>query len=162
MNIKYNAEDYVGQKFGHLTLISAEKVQKQKGIFWYKCKCDCGNECYRKLTDLILCRAKTCSVNCKFHGRSEKNKKQKSRESIAKEQPKKKIKFVELDRESFQIIPYQVKYGCISITPCPNRLSPKPLVGGMDCQKCSSFNGIDRYKKEVACNKLRNLKYGNK
>lgn len=39
---KDNAEGHIGEKHGRLTII--EPILKGKD-YWYKCKCDCGNEC---------------------------------------------------------------------------------------------------------------------
>ena len=60
---------------------------------------------------------------------------------------------VELDRE-FTILKYDIKFGRVSITPCPFRQFPKPKVGSGACQACSHFRGRDRRTHEVACSKI--------
>lgn len=68
--LKYNIEEYVGQKFGHLTLVSAEPHINEKRERRHKCQCDCGNICYRLISDLIHYKSTTCSVNCKYHSKN--------------------------------------------------------------------------------------------
>lgn len=58
--VKYNAADYVGLKFGHLTLMSDEKHKNSKGNTVYRCVCDCGNECFKKISSLVIGHDKTC------------------------------------------------------------------------------------------------------
>lgn len=60
-------------------------------------------------------------------------------------------KEVELDREKYNIIRYEVRNLFECITPCPYMLSPKTMVGSFKCQKCFSFKGINRKTHEVAC-----------
>lgn len=68
-----------------------------------------------------------------------------------KERPELKPKETVLNREKYNIIPYEVRNKVECITPCPYMLSPKTLVGSTRCQKCVSFRGIDRKTHEVAC-----------
>ena len=64
---KYNVEEYVGQRFGHLTLVSSEPVIDEKRNRRYKCQCDCGGVCYREIPDLISGKNAACSIHCKYH-----------------------------------------------------------------------------------------------
>lgn len=59
---------------------------------------------------------------------------------------------VELNRNKYAIVPYEVKDGRICITPCPFHNYPKPLVGSGKCINCSSFRGRNKKTHEVACN----------
>lgn len=59
MNNK-EVKDFVGQKFGHLTLLSDEKEKDKNGKGVYSCMCDCGNTTYRTLYGLISGHDKTC------------------------------------------------------------------------------------------------------
>lgn len=52
-------QDYIGKKFGFLTLESEEYIAKNNRKY-YKCRCDCGNECYVKLSDLLSKHSKSC------------------------------------------------------------------------------------------------------
>lgn len=60
----------------------------------------------------------------------------------------------ELDRDKYKIIQYEVKYKRVSITPCPFKESPKPMVGSASCMECKSFKGRNRQKHEVACSRV--------
>ena len=51
--LTYNVEDYIGKKFGHLTLVSSERFKDDQGRTVYKCLCDCGNTCYRSMDALL-------------------------------------------------------------------------------------------------------------
>lgn len=68
-----------------------------------------------------------------------------------KERPEPQPKETVLNRDKYNIIPYQVRNKVECVTPCPYMLSPKILVGSTRCQKCVSFRGIDRKTHEVAC-----------
>lgn len=48
-----------GQKFSLLTVISQEPSKTNRGIYW-KCLCDCGNECLKTATFLQKGRVKSC------------------------------------------------------------------------------------------------------
>lgn len=67
-------------------------------------------------------------------------------------------KDVELDRDKFPILSYEVKFKRVSITPCPYAEYPKPMIGSWKCQRCRSFKGINRNTHEVACNRQFDLK----
>lgn len=54
-----DVKDYIGKKFGFLTLISEDYIARKNGKH-YKCKCDCGNECYVRLSDLVSLHSKSC------------------------------------------------------------------------------------------------------
>lgn len=58
---------------------------------------------------------------------------------------------VELDREKYKIVPYEVRFGRVSITRCPFKRYPQPLVGSGECMRCSSFKGRNKKTHEVAC-----------
>ena len=60
---------------------------------------------------------------------------------------------VELNRDKWHIIKYEVINKRVSITPCPYRRYPKPMVGSGLCQGCSSFRGRNKISHEVACGK---------
>ena len=53
-------KDYVGRRFGRLTVVSY--AEKRKGMHYWKCKCDCGNTCYAGQTNLQ--NGKTNSCGC--------------------------------------------------------------------------------------------------
>ena len=71
MNMKQKYEQYIGQKFNHLTILEyiynpEDKRYQYKHLF--KCKCDCGNECIKKVYSIIDNSIKTCAkLNCKFN-----------------------------------------------------------------------------------------------
>ena len=57
----------------------------------------------------------------------------------------------------FTILTYEVVNGRVSITPCPFKSHPKPMVGSSACQGCKSFRGRNRKDRQVACsNRKRN------
>lgn len=62
--LTYNVEDYIGKKFGHLTLVSSERFKDDQGRTVYKCLCDCGNTCYRSMDALLRGRTKYCDRFC--------------------------------------------------------------------------------------------------
>lgn len=53
-------EKYVNKKFGHLTLISADKHRNKLGTVVYECACDCGNTTYKTLSGLISGHDTSC------------------------------------------------------------------------------------------------------
>ena len=61
---KYRVEDYIGKKFGRLTLVSTEPEKDGCGKTVYKCQCECGNICYRRLDILVSGRTKYCDAFC--------------------------------------------------------------------------------------------------
>lgn len=61
---------------------------------------------------------------------------------------------VELNREKYHIVPYEVINKRVCITPCPFMQHPKKLVGSGKCIKCGSFRGRNKKTHEVACNRL--------
>lgn len=66
----------------------------------------------------------------------------------------KKVEITEdkpLDRDLHTIIKYDTRYKRISVTPCPFKKAPKPMVGSGLCQSCGSFRGRNRQMHEVAC-----------
>ena len=62
-------------------------------------------------------------------------------------------KEVELDREKYLIIKYEVKYGRVCITPCPFMDAPKHMVGSGKCITCSRNRGRKKSTHEIACAK---------
>ena len=87
----------------------------------------------------------------KKHGKTVKVKSIRKVGRPKKERPEPQPKETVLNREKYNIIPYEVRNKVECITPCPYMLSPKTLVGSIRCQKCVSFRGIDRKTHEVAC-----------
>lgn len=55
--------DIIGEKFGRLLAIEPTIYRDKKGSIKWRCKCDCGNECY--VTEDNLVRNKTTSCGCK-------------------------------------------------------------------------------------------------
>lgn len=62
-------------------------------------------------------------------------------------------KEVELDREKYLIIKYEVKDKRICITPCPFMDAPKHMVGSGKCITCSRNRGRNKSTHEIACAK---------
>lgn len=60
---------------------------------------------------------------------------------------------IELDRNQYTILPYEVKFGRICITPCPFKEHPKPMVGSGNCARCGQFRGRDIANHEIACSR---------
>lgn len=56
------SENYIGQKFGFLTVLQETRDDKNKKA--YLCKCDCGNTRIVQLAYLKNGRAKNCSMQC--------------------------------------------------------------------------------------------------
>lgn len=61
-----NIKDITGQRYGNLVVIELTdlKLPSKRSRVW-KCKCDCGNICYKTSEDLKDPRRKTCSCGCK-------------------------------------------------------------------------------------------------
>lgn len=61
-----NTENIKGNRYGNLTVLELTelKLEHKRGAVW-KCRCDCGNICYKTATDLKDKRRKTCSCGCK-------------------------------------------------------------------------------------------------
>lgn len=61
-NAKYNNVDWIGQKFGRLTIVGASKVKLNNGKkYWYwKAVCDCGNNVTVRPADLVKGKMKSC------------------------------------------------------------------------------------------------------
>jgi len=61
-------KQYIGQKFNHLTILEYV-YNKEKGYHkhYFKCKCDCGNECVKKAYFIIDNSIKHCGLNCGFN-----------------------------------------------------------------------------------------------
>ena len=60
-----NTEDLKGNRYGSLTVLELTELKRgsRRGAIW-KCRCDCGNICYKTATDLKDPRRKTCSCGC--------------------------------------------------------------------------------------------------
>lgn len=58
-----------------------------------------------------------------------------------------------LDRDTYKIVKYEVRNLRESITPCPFKCNPKPMVGGGYCVRCGSFKGRNKVTHEVACSR---------
>ena len=54
-----NVKNYTGHKFGMLTAIERLPNYKNSSTY-YKCKCDCGNECYVSISNLRTGHVTTC------------------------------------------------------------------------------------------------------
>ena len=66
---------------------------------------------------------------------------------------------VELNREKYIIVPYEVRNLRVCITKCTYREFPQPLVGSADCVKCPFFKGRNKKTHEVACsNSMRTIR----
>lgn len=61
---------------------------------------------------------------------------------------------VELNREKYRIMPYEVRDKRVCITPCPLREPPRPKIGSVECMRCPSNKGRNRKTHEVACNRV--------
>lgn len=59
-----------------------------------------------------------------------------------------------VDREKYNVLKYEVINKRVSITPCPYKEHPKPMVGSCACMSCKSNRGRDRKTHEVACNRI--------
>lgn len=59
-----------------------------------------------------------------------------------------------VNKEKYNIIRYEVINKRVSITPCPYKGHPRPMVGSCACLKCASNRGRDRKTHEVACNRI--------
>lgn len=66
-----NVKDMTGQRFGHLVVLELTdmKPEKRRGTIW-KCRCDCGNICYKTSMSLKDKRNKTNSCGCTIWNRS--------------------------------------------------------------------------------------------
>lgn len=65
----------------------------------------------------------------------------------------------ELDREKYNIVPYEVRDLRVCITKCTNREFPQPLVGSAECVRCPFFKGRNKKTHEVACsNSMRTIR----
>lgn len=62
----------------------------------------------------------------------------------------------EITEAKYHLIPYEVKYGRVCITPCPLKPYPKPMVGSSSCKNCPSHRGRHPQKQVVIC-KRKNL-----
>lgn len=60
---------------------------------------------------------------------------------------------VELERDKYRILPYEVIYERICITPCPFKDPPKPKIGSVECMRCGSNKGRNKKTHEVACSR---------
>lgn len=63
-------KDLTGKKFGKLTAISYEYGSYRKGArkrWYWKCKCDCGEECYKTEHDLIIAGQQECRTCARKH-----------------------------------------------------------------------------------------------
>lgn len=56
-----NVINLVGQKFGRLTVIEMTDKRRDRSVFW-KCRCDCGNQC--EICSIELTRGDTQSCGC--------------------------------------------------------------------------------------------------
>lgn len=52
--------DFVGKKFGNLLVLEKTNERSNKGNVIWKCKCDCGNECYVSTNHLQTGNTKSC------------------------------------------------------------------------------------------------------
>lgn len=97
------------------------------------------------------------SVPCLSPHRMRKEKPQKVKR--VKKRHEYKSDDVELDREKYIIVPYEVRDLRVCITKCTYREFPQPLVGSADCVKCPFFKGRNKKTHEVACsNSMRTIR----
>jgi hypothetical protein len=63
---QYKEEDYIGKKFGRLTILGIKKINEPRNAIskHFKCVCDCGNMITVRCNN--LCRMKTKSCGCFF------------------------------------------------------------------------------------------------
>lgn len=62
MRAKYNNPDYIGEKYNSMTV---EEIVYKDGIYFWKCRCDCGEE--RILRPILLINGRIKSCGCKIH-----------------------------------------------------------------------------------------------
>ena len=60
---KVNEKDYIGKRYGKLTVINADKFQGKNRLF--ECKCDCGNSFTRRMSDIKSGKYTMCD-ECDF------------------------------------------------------------------------------------------------
>lgn len=68
-----NFKDLTGQKFGRLTVVGT--VGKRGNYYYWKCRCDCGNEITTRGTNLTSGATKSCGCLNLENVRSEKKRK---------------------------------------------------------------------------------------
>ena len=72
MPAKYNGDEWIGKKFGKLTvveIVKADDTYKFRGWLW-KAKCDCGNDTTVMPCNVIAGKTLSCGCNARTHGKS--------------------------------------------------------------------------------------------
>lgn len=59
---KYREEDWVGKRYGNLTIAGYDYKERQ-----FRCLCDCGKEKFVKPSFLFNGKVKTCGLSCPIH-----------------------------------------------------------------------------------------------
>lgn len=61
-NVKYNSEEYIGQKFNQLTVLGIRHFTDAKGYnrYLWKCRCDCGKITEKRAEYVVRGHTKTC------------------------------------------------------------------------------------------------------
>ena len=68
-NAKYNKPEWIDKKFGKLTVIGYELVERKKGKQWYwKCRCDCGKETLVEPINVISGHSLSCGCMKTHYG----------------------------------------------------------------------------------------------
>ena len=57
-----NQKDLIGQRFGKLVVL-AKTEERKRGSIWWKCQCDCGNECLKPTNELNYGLAVSCGCS---------------------------------------------------------------------------------------------------
>lgn len=126
---KYNASDYVGQRFGHLILISDER-HRINGNTVFKCLCDCGNECYKKMSALVGGTAKTCG-KCDIAKRLRSRRASELNSKRNREENKKTIVATSSNGKfKFKSYNHAAGYFNVSENTIKNRISKSEHIGG--------------------------------
>lgn len=60
---------------------------------------------------------------------------------------------VELDREKYRILKYELRYKRVCVTPCPYKVGRKIFIGSALCTACKNFKGRNKQTQEIACNR---------
>lgn len=63
MRKNFNAKDIIGRKIGKLLVVELDHYDKIAQKYYYKCKCDCGNECIVFRNYLLTSHVKSCGCN---------------------------------------------------------------------------------------------------
>lgn len=69
-NAKYHSEEWIGQRFHHLTVLGIEHVVKENGqkLWYWNVRCDCGNEKSIRADYVFSGHSKTCGCGKRYDG----------------------------------------------------------------------------------------------